>query len=95
MKTGGSVYIMTNFSNTVLYTGVTSNLLWRVMQHKNEVYPNSFTSKYNCNKLVYYPNFPTIQEAISEEKRIKAGSRNQKIHLITVMNPEWEDLLIF
>lgn len=53
---------------------------------------SSFTAKYNCYKLVYHNSFSTIEEAISEEKRIKAGSRQKKIDLINNINPEWKDL---
>ena len=92
MEKGGTVYIMTNVHNQVLYTGVTSNLIARVQQHREKVYPDSFSAKYNLNKLIYFQSFPTIQEAITEEKRIKAGSRLQKIKLISSTNPEWKDL---
>ena len=92
MQRGGSVYIMTNQHNTVLYVGVTANLIARVQQHKEKTHPNSFTAKYNCDKLVYYNTFSTIEEAILEEKRIKAGSRQKKIDLIKSMNAEWADL---
>src|ERR1041385_3396325 len=92
MERGGYVYIMTNKHHTTLYTGVTSELQVRINQHKSKEYPNSFTSKYNCDKLVYYNGFPTIEEAIAEEKRIKGGSRQDKIDLINKMNPKWEDL---
>ncbi|MFT3948745.1 MAG: GIY-YIG nuclease family protein [Agriterribacter sp.] len=83
---------MTNRAFTVLYTGVTSDLIARVQQHKQKYYPESFTAKYNCCLLVYYRFFPSITEAIDEEKRIKAGNRKQKIRLITEMNPDWKDL---
>ena len=83
---------MTNKSNSVFYTGVTSDLYKRVKEHKEHHYPLSFTSKYNCTKLVYFENYPTILEAISEEKRIKAGNRKNKIRLIESINPEWQDL---
>lgn len=92
MERGGCVYIMTNKNHTVLYTGVTSDLFARVWEHKNSSYPNSFTSKYKCFKLVYYLFYPTIEDAIAEEKRIKAGSRQAKIKLIAHMNQEWVDL---
>lgn len=92
MERGGYVYIMTNKHHTTLYTGVTSELQVRINQHKSKEFPNSFTSKYNCDKLVYYCDFPTIEEAIAEEKRIKGGSRQDKIDLINKMNPKWEDL---
>jgi putative endonuclease len=82
MERGGTVYIMTNKRKTVLYTGVTSSLMSRVMKHRNGAYPDSFSFKYNTIHLVYYKFFGTIEEAIAEEKRIKAGSRKQKIKLI-------------
>ena len=83
---------MTNKNNTVLYTGVTSNLIGRVWQHKNKSYNDSFTAKYNINKLVYYENFQYIQDAIAAEKRIKAGSRKKKEELIVKQNKNWGDL---
>lgn len=92
MERGGCVYIMTNKNHTVLYTGVTSDLFTRVWEHKNGVYLNSFTSKYKCFKLVYYSFYANIEEAIAEEKKIKAGSRQAKINLITHMNRDWNDL---
>jgi putative endonuclease len=92
MQRGGTVYILTNIHNNVLYTGVTSDLVARTQEHRDKIYPDSFTAKYNLNKLVYYNCFPTIQEAIAEEKRIKAGSRKQKINLINSINPQWNDL---
>ena len=92
MEKGGSVYIMTNALKSVLYTSVTSDLVSRVQKHKNKFYPAGFTAKYNVIYLVYYRNFPAIEEAIIEEKRIKAGSRKQKCKLINSINPEWKDL---
>jgi putative endonuclease len=89
---GGHVYIMANVHNTTLYTGVTSNLPARVAQHKEKLYPNSFSARYNCSKLVYYKWFDTIIEAITEEKRIKGGSRKKKEILINSINPTWNDL---
>jgi len=83
---------MTNKNNTVLYTGVTSNLIGRVWQHKNKSYNDSFTAKYNINKLVYHENFQYIQDAIAAEKRIKAGSRKKKEELIVKQNKNWGDL---
>ena len=91
-KEGGCVYIMTNDFNNVYYTGVTSDLRHRVWQHRNNVYQDSFTLKYKCYKLVYFQVFLNIEEAIDEEKRIKAGSRHQKIELIKSLNPTWADL---
>ena len=92
MERGGCVYIMTNVSNTVLYIGVTSNLFSRVTEHKEKIYPTSFTAKYNCNKLVYYLFYPTIEEAIASEKSVKKWNRDWKIALIIKDNPKWLDL---
>ncbi len=92
MNFGGAVYIMTNKHHTVSYTGVTSNLIVRIQQHLNNEYTKSFTSKYNVIKLVYYKIFSRIEEAIAEEKRIKGGSRQQKIDLINSINQNWKDL---
>jgi putative endonuclease len=85
------IYIMTNQFNTVLYTGVTSNLLRRVTEHKNKTVPG-FTTKYNVIKLVCYKEYATMEEAIAREKQIKGGSTQKKIDLINSMNPEWKDL---
>jgi len=84
-------YIMTNKGNTVLYTGVTSDLKRRVYEHK-EKQVDGFTKKYNITKLVYYEVFEDIESAISREKQIKAGSRQKKVELIDSMNKEWRDL---
>jgi len=92
MERGGTVYIITNFTQTTFYTGVTSDLLFRIKEHREKVNQSSFSSKYNTNKLVYYCFYPTIEEAISEEKRIKGGSRAKKIKLIQSLNPDWKDL---
>ena len=87
----GYVYILTNKNNSVLYTGVTSNLVKRIWQHKNKVI-KGFTYKYNINKLVFYEVYESISEAISQEKQIKAGSRKKKLTLIVKVNPEFKDL---
>lgn len=85
------VYILTNKYNTVLYTGVTSDIYNRVLEHTDKVY-SGFTSKYNVHKLVYYEGFEDINNAIAREKQIKAGSRQKKIDLINSKNPTWKDL---
>lgn len=82
---------MTNKSNRVIYTGVTADLQKRVYEHKNGQ-GGIFTRKYRVNKLVYYMAFENIVEAITEEKRIKGGSRQKKIELVERMNPQWRDL---
>ena len=82
---------MSNKANTVIYTGVTSDLIPRVYQHKSKT-ADGFTKKYNVVKLVYYEIFEDITEAIKREKQIKAGSRKKKIELIESINPNWNDL---
>ncbi len=78
MKRGGAVYIMTNQWKSTLYTGVTSDLLKRMYQHKNKSYVGSFTSRYNLTKLVYYEVFHNIEEAIAREKQIKQVPERKK-----------------
>ena len=92
IQKGGHVYITTNKTHSVLYIGVTSNIAKRIWEHKNKTYPNSFTSKYNCDILVYYNFYPLIEEAIYIEKSLKDRSRKYKIDLINELNPEWRDL---
>ena len=89
---GGYVYILTNKNNTVLYTGVTNDLKRRLGEHAQKINPNSFTSRYNLYKLVYYESFFLIGDAIAREKQIKAGSRAKKVALINSVNPTWNDL---
>jgi len=85
------VYIMTNSRHTVLYTGVTTDLLSRVTQHK-QGRGGVFTSKYKITKLVYFERCADIRDAIHREKQIKGGSRKDKVDLITAANPRWVDL---
>ncbi len=92
MVHGGCVYIMVNLRHTVFYTGVTSDLVARISEHKNKIYPNSFTCRYNITKLVYYESFYSIEEAIEREKQIKKYSRFKKVRLVISQNPEWRDL---
>jgi putative endonuclease len=75
-----------------LYIGVTSDLHQRIKEHKEKRYAGSFSSRYDLNKLVYFEAFQMIEDAISREKQLKAGSRMKKIQLIEKMNPEWKDL---
>jgi putative endonuclease len=92
MQRGGYVYIMSSPNKGSLYVGMTSDLHRRVFEHRNKRYPKSFTSQYNCVVLVYFRGFDRIEEAISEEKRLKAGSRDQKEQAIDSMNAAWSDL---
>ena len=87
----GYVYIMTNQNNTVLYTGVTSDLKKRVWQHREKLV-DGFTKRYNVVKLVYYEACPDMQSAIAREKQLKGGSRQKKLDLVNSLNPEWQDL---
>ena len=87
----GYVYILFNKKNGTLYTGVTSNLIKRVYEHKNKL-ADGFSSKYDISKLGYYEVYGSIVLAIEREKQIKGGSRKKKIELIESMNPEWNDL---
>ena len=92
MKRGGCVYIMASKRNGTLYVGVTSRLVERIYEHRTNAHEQSFTAKYNCKILVYYSIFVSIEDAIAEEKRIKAGNRKAKLELIENMNPQWRDL---
>ena len=91
---GGYVYILTNNSNTVLYTGVTSDLPKRMAEHAEHVNPRSFTARYNVHKLVYCEHYSDITDAIRREKQIKSFVRVKKIRLIESLNPDWNDLYV-
>jgi len=86
------VYILSNKAGSVLYTGITRDMLFRVQQHKGKQNPHSFTAKYNVNRLVYFEDFEDVMDAIAREKQIKGGSRAKKLALINATNPEWRDL---
>ena len=85
------VYILSNDTNTVTYTGLTNNLVRRVFEHKNKL-TKGFTAKYKIHKLVYYEICMDIESAILREKQIKAGSRKKKVTLSENMNKDWIDL---
>ncbi len=85
------VYILTNKSTKVLYTGVTNNIQRRIFEHKNNII-RDFTSKYNVHKLVFIEEFSTSLEALAAEKKIKGWVRKKKNELISKANPEWNDL---
>ena len=91
MHTESYVYLLANKHNTVLYTGVTSDLIRRVYEHKNKLV-NGFTQKYNVDRLIYYEACANIVVAIEREKQIKRWSRKKKDDLINALNPEWADL---
>lgn len=88
----GYFYIMTNAYNTVLYCGATTDLYKRVLEHKNKVFQNGFTLKYNIEKLVYFESFSIAGDAFEKEKQVKSGSRKKKMDLIISTNPDWKDL---
>jgi len=90
MKTG-FVYIMSNYTRTTLYTGVTADLKKRVAEHKSGA-GSVFTTRYNCKYLLYYEMHPTIEEAIKRETRIKGWYREWKENLIKSTNPQFKDL---
>lgn len=85
------VYMLTNYTNKVIYIGVTNDLIRRIYAHKNKLI-KGFTHKYNVDKLVYFESFDDPMAAISREKQLKAGSRKKKIELIEKDNPEYKDL---
>lgn len=85
------IYILSNFTRTVIYIGVTNNLVRRVWEHKNDLV-KSFTKKYKAHYLLYYEVFDSPQEAIEREKQIKSWSRKRKDQLIIQFNPKLEDL---
>jgi len=87
----GFVYMMSNKQDGVLYIGVTSDIVKRVYEHKND-FVDGFTKQYNLKNLVYYEVYDEIEEAIKREKQLKNWHRDWKIELINKQNPHWEDL---
>ena len=85
------VYILANQNNTVLYVGVTNDLIRRVREHR-EKQVDGFTKKYNVCKLVHYEATEDVTSAIAREKRLKKGTRRLKLDLIRQSNPYWKDL---
>ena len=85
------VYILSNKRNGTLYTGVTSNLLKRVYEHKNDLV-DGFSKRYGAHNLVWYEAHATAESAISREKQMKKWNRKWKLELIDNSNPLWEDL---
>jgi putative endonuclease len=88
MQKSGSVYIMASVSKRTLYVGMTSDLEGRVWEHKNKIYPKSFTARYNCISLVYYKQYQSMAEVVDAEKQLKGGSRKDKESLIDAFNPD-------
>lgn len=88
------VYVMTNKTNSILYIRLTNNIEERAKEHMLKKYPNSFTAKYNCNKLVYFEEHVIAENAIKREEQLKKWKRDWEIKLIADMNPGWNDLLL-
>lgn len=91
MSGNGYVYMLATERNGTLYIGVTSNLLARIYQHKEEC-TSGFTKQYNVKRLVYFEIFDNIAEAITREKQLKNWQRDWKIELLEKDNPNWDDL---
>ena len=85
------VYILASKRNGTLYTGVTSNLLVRIHEHRAG-FVRGFTRQYGVELLVWFEQHPTMDSAITREKRIKKWNRAWKLELIETANPEWRDL---
>jgi putative endonuclease len=86
------MYILANSGNDVLYVGSTNDLYRRWLEHMAKVNQEAFTARYNINKLVYYEEFQTAEEALAREYQLKGGSRKKKLDLIKEKNPAWNDL---
>ena len=85
------VYILTNFTNTTLYIGLTNNLERRTLEHKTESIPG-FTKQYHVTKLIHFEQFGRIEDAIAREKQLKNWHREWKLNLIKSSNPKLLDL---
>lgn len=86
------VYLLTNATNVVLYTGVTGDLIRRVYEHRHAVISDCFTAKYKVTKLVYFEVTNDVTAAIEREKQIKGWNRARKNRLVESKNPHWRDL---
>ncbi len=86
------VYFMSNTHKTVLYVGVTNDLIRRVYEHKHHLDKGSFTDRYNAERLVYFEVATDPYHAIEREKQIKSWNRKRKEKLVDSLNPEWVDL---
>ena len=86
------VYIMSCTNLTLFYTGITNNIIRRVFEHKNKSLENSYTSRYNLNKLVYFEEYKDPNQAIEREKQIKKYSQKKKLELVQRRNPSCCDL---
>ena len=93
LSRGAFVYIVSNKSHRV-YTGVTTDLVNRVREHKEGTYPNGFTARYNFDRLVYLEWLPSLGAAAKKERQIKAWTRAKRVALIQAENPNWKDLSV-
>jgi putative endonuclease len=91
MQKNAAIYIVTNKRNGTLYTGVTSNLPYRIAQHKSRTY-DAFSRDNNCTELVFYEEHDNMDAAFAREKQIKSATRREHIELIEAHNPDWQDL---
>ena len=89
---GGWVYIMTNPARSVLYTGVTANIVRRVAEHKAGACQEAFTAQYHCTDLLLQEAYTDIRDAIRREKQLKNWKRSWKLELIRRLNPQLRDL---
>ena len=89
------VYIITNYTNSVFYTGITNNLKRRIWEHKEGIANNSFSKKYKLYKLIWFQEFLSPNEAIVVEKKVKDFRREKKLILIKKLNPTFKDLMTF
>jgi putative endonuclease len=86
------VYIITNYTNSVLYTGITNDIERRIYEHKSRLVKSSFSKRYKLYKLIWFQEFDSPDAAIEAEKRIKSWRREKKLDLIREINPEFSDL---
>ena len=91
MKSNSYIYFITNETNTVLYIGVTTNIVRRIFEHRNKLI-DGFSSKYKLYKLVYFEVCSNLETALNREKQIKHWHREWKNNLISEFNPGWDDL---
>jgi putative endonuclease len=88
------LYLIINYTNSVLYLGVTNDIKRRINEHKDGI-NNGFSKKYNCNKLVWFEKYSDIRLAIEKEKSMKKWKREYKLNLIIEKNSDWKDLFEF
>jgi len=85
-------YIISNYTHSTIYTGVTNNLERRLYEHKHGLLDNSFSKQYKLYKLLWFQEFSDVNDAITAEKKVKGWSRKKKIDLIKELNPGMKDI---